>query len=186
MWIFFSNCWMERGKKVTSTYSFCVWRRWSNIKFYWKVSWVKAILWERREPLPVIQRLDKIKKEGKSAEAGEAHPMQPGVLLIIMSSIADNPPWDFLFSQWCNNVSYFAYTSCTTILPHLICNNLLLSLHKTPPLLFKGKYAVLFVMTSQYTGITWSLNDFKFRIVFDSIPAKFLMHILIMYQSKFY
>lgn len=57
---------------------------------------------------------------------------------------------------------------------------------QNPPLLFKGKYAVLFVMTSQYTGITWSLNDFKFHIVFDSIPAKFLMHILIMYQSKFY
>lgn len=48
----------------------------------------EGILWGYREPLPVIQSLDKIKKEGKSAEAGGAHLMQPGVLLIIMSSIA--------------------------------------------------------------------------------------------------
>lgn len=153
---------MERGKKVTSTYSFCVWRRWSNIKFCWKVSWVKAILWERREPLPVIQRLDKIKKEGKSAEAGEAHPMQPGVLLIIMSSIADNPPWDFLFSQWCNNVSYFACTSCTTILPHLICNNLLLSLHKTPHYYSRGnmQFYLWWLVSTQVLPGVWMISSF--------------------------
>lgn len=145
---FFSPCWMERKKTVTSTYSFFVWRRQSNIKSCCKVSWLKAILWGCREPLPVIQRLDKIKKEGKSAEAGGAHLMQPGVLLIIMSSIADNPPMSFSFQP----VMQQCFLFCLYILHHYSPTSHLQQLAAVPftksPLLFKGKCAVLFVMTS--------------------------------------